>query len=144
MEYDTVDSCAIPDGKSVLLTGGYYTLQRVSRYDATGYVAELPGLNTGRYHHGCGVFLRQEGTKVFLVAGGMDDSTNGLSSTELMLEDSDVWSITSPLPRAVTGVRGVTLGNTLYMTGGSHESRAHRDEILAWSDEKGGAGWEDE
>ena len=92
--------------------------------------------------------------QVFLVAGGRDDSDNTLSSTELMLEDSDVWSITSPLPRAVYGVRGVTLGNTLYMSGGSYyycimysgiiicitggedEDAKNRDEILAWSDER--------
>ena len=57
-------ACAIPDGENVLLTGGYYSRQRVSRYDAAGYVAELPGLNIGRYDPGCGVFLRQDGTKV--------------------------------------------------------------------------------
>ena len=39
-------------------------MKRVSRYDAIGYVAELPGLNTGRYYHECGAFLRQDGTKV--------------------------------------------------------------------------------
>ena len=91
---------------------------------------------------------------MFLVAGGNDDSWDAISSTELMLEDSDVWSITSPLPRAVYGVKGVTLGNTLYMsgrsyyycimytgiiiciTGGYDEDDNERDEILAWSDEK--------
>ena len=57
-------ACAIPGGESVLLTGGRVTMQRVFRYDAAGYVAELPGLNIGRYDHGCGAFLRQDGTKV--------------------------------------------------------------------------------
>ena len=39
-------------------------MHRVSRYDATGYDAELPGLNMGRWRHGCGAYLRQDGTKV--------------------------------------------------------------------------------
>ena len=39
-------------------------MRGVSRYDAAGYVAELPGLNMGRSEHGCGAFLRQDGTKV--------------------------------------------------------------------------------
>ena len=34
------------------------------RYDAAGYVDELPGLTIERRYHGCGVFLRQDGTKV--------------------------------------------------------------------------------
>ena len=53
------------------------------------------------------------------MAGGSDDH-NLLSSTEQMVEDSDVWSMTFPLPRALREVRGVTLGNILYMSGGSY------------------------
>jgi hypothetical protein len=99
-------ACAIPDGDSVLLTGGYYSKQRVSRYDATGYMADLPGLNEGRFAHGCGAYLRQDGTQVsigclsfcvqqllqvFLVAGGYG-ADNPLSSTELMVEGSGAWT----------------------------------------------------
>ena len=54
--------CAISDGDSVLLTGGEFSNQTVSRYDATGYVGDLPRLNVGRYDHGCGAYLRQDGT----------------------------------------------------------------------------------
>ena len=36
----------------------------MSRYDATGYVGDLPRLNEGRYDHGCGAYIRQDGTKV--------------------------------------------------------------------------------
>ena len=57
---------------------------------------------------------------MFLVAGGRDSSDTPSSSTELMLENSNVWSITSPLPRALYSVKGMTLGNTFYMSGGSY------------------------
>ena len=57
-------ACAISDGDSVLLTGGYFSQQRVSRYDATGYEDDLPRLNQMRDNHGCGLYLRQDGTKV--------------------------------------------------------------------------------
>ena len=55
-------ACAISDGDSVLLTGGKFSKQRVSSYDATGYVGDLPRLNVGRYDHGCGAYLTQDGT----------------------------------------------------------------------------------
>ena len=106
-------------------------MQRVSWCDGTGYVGDLPRLNEGRFAHGCGAYLRQDGTQVsigclilcvqqlvqvLLVAGG-DGAGNPLSSTELMVEGSDAWTMSTPLPRAVRGVRGATLGNIVYMTG---------------------------
>ena len=53
-----------------------------------------------------------------MVAGGRDSITYHTSSTEMLIMDSpDGWVITTPLPRAVYGVRGVTVGGRLYMTG---------------------------
>ena len=106
-------------------------MQRVSRYDGTGYVGDLPELNEGRNKHGCGAFLSQDGTKAstgcltlfvhqlvkaFLVAGWTDDYDAYLSFTELLVEDSDAWTMSTTLPRALYSVSGVTLGNIVYMT----------------------------
>jgi hypothetical protein len=85
---------------------------------------------------------------MFLVAGG-HGASNPLSSTELMVEGSDAWTMSTPLPRAARGVRGATLGNIVYMTGGSHYNciiysvvifyiavGSRRAEILAWFEER--------
>ena len=49
-----------------------------------------------------------------------------LSSTELLARDATSWEKASPLPRALEGLRGVTVGGVLYMTGiyyiGGHSS----------------------
>ena len=42
---------------------------------------------------------------------------NVLSSTEVLTMDSPDWTLTTPLPRAVYGVRGVTVEGRLYLTG---------------------------
>ena len=55
-----------------------------------------------------------------MVAGGRDSTNAYLSSTEQLVGESGSWQTTSSLPRAVTGVVGITLDNTLYMTGGWH------------------------
>ena len=50
----------------------------------------------------------------FLVAGG----SNGyhlLDSTEVFRDGE--WTVVAPLPLALEGVRGVTLDNTVFMTG---------------------------
>ena len=53
---------------------------------------------------------------MFLVAGGYDGS-NFLSSTEMLTRTSSAWVTVNNLPRKMDGVRGVTLGGVLYMTG---------------------------
>ena len=64
---------------------------------------------------------------MFLVAGGWDGSTyrnagefnlpDFFTSTEMLTRTSSAWVIVNNLPRKMTGVRGVTLGGVLYMTG---------------------------
>ena len=55
------DACAIPDGDSVVLTGGMMTLNKVSRYQMDqGWVEDLPELKFGRYYHGCAVFAKDD------------------------------------------------------------------------------------
>ena len=52
---------------SVILTGGEYSDRMVSRYDLQGFVEDLPQLVQGRYGHGCGSYLRGDGTQVSVV-----------------------------------------------------------------------------
>ena len=58
-------ACAIPALDSVILTGGYYSRDRVSRYGLTGHLSDLTPLLVGRLDHGCGGYYRQgTGTQV--------------------------------------------------------------------------------
>ena len=55
--------------------------------------------------------------KVLLVAGGYGRSSNVLSSTEVLTPGSSTWSLSTPLPRQVYGLRCATTGGLLYATG---------------------------
>ena len=50
----------------------------------------------------------------FLVAGGSNDY-HLLDSTEVFRDGE--WTVVAPLPLTLEGVRGVTLDNTVFMTG---------------------------
>ena len=52
-----------------MLTGGAFSPMSVQRYDEGGFVETLPGLNRGRFHHGCSTYL-QDDKKVYIVTGG--------------------------------------------------------------------------
>jgi hypothetical protein len=54
---------------------------------------------------------------VVLVAGGRDNNLNRISSTEVLTMDSPGWALTTPLPKAMDVVRGVTAGGMFYITG---------------------------
>ena len=59
--------------------------------------------------------------QAYMVAGGYytnDDWSNSFTaSTEVYIIGSSEWSTVAPLPVAVAGLAGVTLSNTVYMTG---------------------------
>merc|ERR1711874_743937 len=131
LQYSTVYACSIPEltSDTLVITGGRDSMTAVSRYGADGFLGELPPLNEGRRSHGCGVFLGQDGGQVLLVAGGHDGYS--LSSTEVLASDSTSWEIATPLPRVLVGLRGVTAGGVLYMTGG-YNGGDSRAEVLAW------------
>jgi len=157
MKYETESACSIADHTSntVIITGGRYTLRTVSRlteasigmptvsrYSTSGHLEDLPPLNQGRYWHGCGAYIDNSGNQVLLVAGGLYDHSSYLSSTEKLSRTSSAWLRVANLPRKMFGVRGVTLDNTLYMTGGSDrylkKKRVYkaRDEIYQWTGRK--------
>ena len=54
---------------------------------------------------------------MFLIAGGYDGRWQLLSSAEMLARTSSGWVSVNNLPRKFGGVRGVTLGGVLYMTG---------------------------
>ena len=49
--------------------------------------------------------------QVFLVAGGY------LSSTETLVEGGQAWTFQQPLPSGRNGLRGISLPDTVIMTG---------------------------
>ena len=54
-------ACAIPDEDSVVLTGGMFTENKVSRYQMDqGWVEDLPELKFGRVYHGCAAFTKDD------------------------------------------------------------------------------------
>ena len=57
--------------------------------------------------------------QVLLVAGGKNGGfiNDHESSTEVLTTDSPVWTLATPLPRALLVVKGVTVAGTFYMTG---------------------------
>lgn len=140
MQYDTRNACSMPDltSDSVIVTGGYKNLQTVSRYDINGFVEDLPSLVERRAYHSCGSYLRGDGTQVLLVAGGDSGAwiDSKLSSTEVLTADSSAWTVTNPLPSALTGLKGLNLGGRIYMTGGRDVENDIRDEVFVWLDEE--------
>ena len=115
-------SCAIDDGQSVILTGGFEgektkdgeVLKRVSRYDLTGLVAELPEMLSERAHHACAGYTNtQYSTKVYVVAGGYPFT----AEAEIMWEGTFYWYSLPPLPVPVKLTSGLALNNIFYVLG---------------------------
>ena len=55
-------------------------------------------------------------SQVYVVMGGWDGDSP-LSSTEMLSEGEDTWRERAPLPRPLSGLRSVSLGNVIYLTG---------------------------
>ena len=55
-----------------------------------------------------------------IVCGGVEfwDSEDPTDSCEMNIGGTMQWTYTSSLPRPLTGLRGVTLDNRIFMTGG--------------------------
>merc|ERR1712098_36754 len=135
MKYPTHYACSIPDQKTLIITGGVYTTQTVSRYDSLsitggvnttqtvsrydtlGFLEDLPSLNEGRWAHGCGAYLRDDLIKEFVVAGGYDGEYV-LSSTGVLSGTSSAWVQANPLPKKLTSGSSITLNGVVYITGG--------------------------
>ena len=53
---------------------------------------------------------------MYLVTGGWSGST-WLSSTETLIKGGSSWTVVGELPRAVEGLRAVSIDNTIVVTG---------------------------
>ena len=47
-----------------IVTGGYYSTTKVSKYSTSGWIEDLPELNEGRYDQGCGFFYNDDMERV--------------------------------------------------------------------------------
>jgi len=138
-----LDACAINDHSTdtVILIGGKDTKNSVTRYNSHGFVEDLPSLIEGRYGgHGCGAYLRQDGSQVLLVTAG-SGYDGVLSSTELLTSTSSTWMLLPDnLPKHMFDVRIATITGVLYMTGGvdcgdsadDYEDCIETDEVYQW------------
>ena len=97
-------------------TGASYTL--ATKYNLAGWLEDLPALNKGRQNHGCAWFRADGGTLVYLVTGGWArQRQEPRSSTEMLTSGSAHWSITSPLPYSISGLRAATIDNIPFFFG---------------------------
>merc|ERR1711973_736869 len=112
------NACSIELPEMFILTGGRFTNTTVSRYSTSGWMEDLPELNEGRKNHGCGYFYNEDMQRVFLVAGGFVDFLS-ISSTETLVEGGQAWNFQEPLPSGRSGLRGISLPDTVIMTGGA-------------------------
>ena len=55
--------------------------------------------------------------QINIVAGGEDEEYNNLDSVELNVAGENGWTFGSPLPKALAGLRGVTVMSQFYVTG---------------------------
>ena len=64
-------ACGIDLGDSYVVTGGEYSLQRVTQYSLTGEVTYLADLQQGRFYHACTSFIDDNGVTVSLLVNIM-------------------------------------------------------------------------
>merc|ERR1711915_425590 len=89
----------------------------------------------GRYVHGCGHYFNDQMERVFLVAGGAaagGDSGYELTSTETLIEGGQAWNFQQPLPTARYGLQGISLLDTVIMTGGVDTNSNGNADVLAF------------
>merc|ERR1712061_202763 len=129
------NACGIELEDTYLVTGGYdssvqYSARKsVSLYSTTGFQHDLPSLNTGRYGHACGKFYDDDGSQVYVVAGGWNDHKLQLASTEIYKDGS--WTeYDNSLPTPRTFLRAATVGNIVYAFGGAPSGSVTYDDIV--------------
>jgi len=130
-KYDTWNACLIGFPEMFIVTGGSLHSRNsatVSQYDISGWVEDLPDMNKGRNSHGCGFFYNDNMETVLLVTGGYnDDDFAHLSSTETLRLGHSMWHDQQPLPSVRSGLRGISLSDTVLMIGGYN--RDNDDDI---------------
>jgi len=64
-------ACGIDLGDSYVVTGGWYSLQKVAQYTLSGEVTYLADLQQGRIRHACTSFRDHNGVTVSLLVNIM-------------------------------------------------------------------------
>ena len=123
-------ACAIDLGQSVILTGGTPFNRKVTELMSDGSSRELPELIIGRKNHGCASYIDTNRNEVLLVTAGVD--TLWLSSTEIQVTRSSAWQQVAQYPLSVEGLRGATLNNIIYMTGGGIGSSGDSNDVYKY------------
>ena len=108
-------------GEFFIITGGLGNgngIADVSNYSRTGWVADLPRLNTARRGHACSKYRDVGGQDVLLVTGGYGNGVF-LSSTEIIEDQGVVWTFlqSASLPSARYFLRAATFNNRLLLFG---------------------------
>jgi len=143
LQSDTRWTCAIPDGNSVILSGGEDPSNNagrkvVSRYNSQGKVEDMPNLIRGRYAHGCGSYKQSDGSQVYIVAGGFDAGWRLDSTEKMMLGPGNVWTTATPLPYDVHNIHlsSISMNNLVYLIGGSGNGGKNLNGVLTFDGEK--------
>lgn len=133
LKYDTIRACSIELEETVILTGGLYTMNKVSIYTSSGWIEDLPDLLQGRSTHGCGHYMNDDNKMVYLVSGGYVGPSR-LVSTEVLVAGESSWRQVGDLPTVpILGLRGVSINNNILMTGGQDSTYDNHNYVLAFN-----------
>jgi len=141
MQYMTVAACAIPDGDSVVILGGQFTLKDVSRYNESGFVEALPGLNVGGGFRACAGYINNQNKMVYFAMGGLNSSyTAGTAvySAESLVKGESQWRTIPPngwqASWPVYSQTGITMNQNIFFFGGWNVAK-YFDNIIVFDTE---------
>jgi len=119
LKYDTKQACGIQHDEIFIVTGGLWIGNTVSQYNVTGWMKDLPRLNSGRWTHACGYFFSHSNQMFYLVTGGYGSGGVKILSTEIMAASgSGVWKYAGALPTARSYLKSINVANKLFVIGG--------------------------
>jgi len=124
--------CVIGLENSFIITGGAPNNRGVFEYNHYSNLTIHAPLNTGRKLHGCGSFYSSSNELVLLVAGGVDVMMDSFASVEIKSESEKNWRFAADLPGPRSCMRGVTVVNQLFMTGGTYDNLEPLDDIISY------------
>merc|ERR1712098_303072 len=70
---------------------------------------------------------------MYLVTDGEGDDNILHSTTEVMSATGSSWSYVGSLPRATRYLKGITLNNQMFITGGKRDYKTRTDEIMKFN-----------
>merc|ERR1712037_912434 len=125
LRHSGFQACRIPDGETVILTGGNGH-SFVTRCNVSGFVEELPPLLEKRHIHACAALP----TGALVVAGGIVAGSH-TSSVLTLLPGAKAWTPLISLPRTLIDAHASTVGGKMRVTGG-YDGSTRRSEVLEY------------